>query len=158
MACACKILDRFMRMRDQTGYTTTHWILVVLFISLLVMVVTGKRWRSNMLMNLESVQNHQLHQIPLWVASAPLILHPAQLQVTSAGIDSLITALSEKVALVMAFWRYTLIFLSLLFTLFLSIWKLLKQCWFLPAISSIVIAFILEQHANRKHELSRASN
>lgn len=96
-----------MRMRDQTGYTTTHWILVDLFISRLVMVVTGKRWRPHMLMNLESVQNHQLHQTTFWVASAPLILRPAQRQVTSAGIDSLITVLSEKVALVMAFWRYT---------------------------------------------------
>lgn len=80
-------------MRDQTGYTTTHWILVVLFISRLVMVVTGKRWQSHMLMNLESVQNHQLHQMTLWVASAPLILHPALQRVTSVGIDSLIIVL-----------------------------------------------------------------
>ena len=118
MVCACKILNRFMRMRDQTGYTITHWILVVLFISRSVMVVTGKRWQSRMLMN-----HQQLHQMTLWVASAPLILHLAQRQVTSAGI----TVLSEKVALVMAFWRYTSSFFHYASHFFYGR-KLLKHC------------------------------
>ena len=90
-------------MRDQTEYITTHWIPVVLFISRLAMVATGKRWQSHMLMNLETVQSHQLHQMILWAASVLSILHQVQQQVNSVGTDSLIIVLSEKVALVMEF-------------------------------------------------------
>lgn len=56
-----------MPMKDQTEFLTTHWILVVLFISLLVMVATGKRWRLNTLMNLETAQIHLQQQIATWV-------------------------------------------------------------------------------------------
>lgn len=56
-----------MPMKDQTEFLTTHWILVVLFISLLVMAATGKRWRLNTLMNLETAQIHLQQQIATWV-------------------------------------------------------------------------------------------
>lgn len=109
-------LNRFMPTRDQTESITTHWILVALFISRLVMVATGKRCQSHMLMSLETVRNLQLHQT-IWVASVPLILPLVQQQVSSVGTDSLIIALSEKVASVMGFSRCSFLLYYLLICL-----------------------------------------
>jgi hypothetical protein len=69
----------------------------------LVTVVTEKRWQLLMLMSQETVQNHQLHQITLWAASALSILRPVQQQASFVGTNSLIIALSAKVASVMEF-------------------------------------------------------
>lgn len=91
-------LNRYMPMRDQTEYTATHWIPAVPSISQLVMAVTGKKWQSHMLMNLETVQNHQLHRMTLWAASVHSISHQVQQLANSAGTASLIIVHSEKVA------------------------------------------------------------
>lgn len=93
-----------MRMRGQTEYITTHWIPVVRYISLLVMVVIEKKWQYHMLMNPETVQNHQPRRIKFWVVanSVVLISHQGQQLASSAGTGNLIIVLLGKAVLAMA--------------------------------------------------------
>lgn len=90
-------------MKGQTEFSTTHWILVVLFISRLATAETEKRWRFLMLMIPATAQSHLQPQIVTWVAFVRGILQQDRQRVSSAGIDNRITVHSERVALAMEF-------------------------------------------------------
>lgn len=96
---------RYMPMRGLIEYTTTLWIHVGLFISQLVMVEIERRWQLHTLMNRGTARIHAPHQIITWAVSVPSISHQVQQLENSVGTANLIIVHTEKVALVMGFWR-----------------------------------------------------